>query len=452
MIYTLLLILGSVLFIVVSTTALRLHPFLALLLAALGFGLLSGMPGSAVIEAVTTGFGDTAASIGIVILAGAMIGAFLERSGGALSLAESVLRRTGEKHIPAAMGGIGYVVSLPVFCDTAFIILSSLNKALSRKAGVGVAAGAVALSLGLYATHTMVPPTPGPVAAAGILEADLGLVILWGIVISLFALAAGWLFAVRVAAKVELSAEASVESGVGDGPDGAASRPVRPPGPLSAVVPILLPIILILLNSIADLPSAPFGNGTLYALIAFVGHPAIALLVGVAYAITLAQPFSRRLLSAGGWVGEAVAASAPIIIITAAGGAFGRVLQSADIGDALQPLVQGIDFGILVPFVIAAILKTAQGSSTVAIITSASLMAPFMTALGLDSDIGRALTVVAIGAGSMVVSHANDSYFWVVTQFTGMDVKTGYKLQTVGTLVTGLAALAATAVACVLMV
>lgn len=136
MIYTLLLILGSVLFIVVSTTALRLHPFLALLLAALGFGLLSGMPGSAVIEAVTTGFGDTAASIGIVILAGAMIGAFLERSGGALSLAESVLRRTGEKHIPAAMGGIGYVVSLPVFCDTAFIILSSLNKALSDRKSV----------------------------------------------------------------------------------------------------------------------------------------------------------------------------------------------------------------------------------------------------------------------------------------------------------------------------
>lgn len=441
MIFTLLLITGAVVFIVAATTTLKMHPFLALMLAALGFGLLSGMSGAEVIDAIAAGFGGTVGSIGIVILFGAIIGVFLERSGGALRLAESILKRTGEKHIPAAMGGVGYIVSMPVFCDTAFIILSSLNRALSRKAGVGIAAGAIALSLGLYTTHTMVPPTPGPVAAAGILEADLGLVILWGMIVSLVALLAGWIFAVKVAAKVQVrdtpiaAAEVAAKSA-----ESAEAEHGSPPGVFAAIVPILLPIVLILIRSVAQLPGAPFGSGTLYTFLDFVGHPVIALLAGVAFAFTLPPRFSRQMLSAGGWVGEAVAAAAPIIIITAAGGAFGRVLQGAEIGTVLQPYVETLQMGVAIPFLAAAILKTAQGSSTVAIITSASLMAPFMAALGLDTDVGRALTVVAIGAGSMVVSHANDSYFWVVTQFSGMDVKTGYKLQTLGTLVAGTAA------------
>jgi GntP family gluconate:H+ symporter len=441
MTYILLMIAGAVLFIVVSTTTLRMHPFLALILAALGFGLLSGMPAQAVIDAIAAGFGGTVGSIGLVILFGAVIGVFLERSGGALRLAERILKRTGEKHIPAAMGSVGYVVSMPVFCDTAFIILSSLNKALSKKAGVGIAAGAIALSLGLYTTHTMVPPTPGPVAAAGILEADLGIVIVCGMVASFVALIAGWTFAVTVAARVEIpAAPATAAEAAAIEAETASIGQGEPPGIFSSVMPILLPIVLILLRSVAELPGAPFGNDMLYRCLSFVGHPVIALLAGVAFAFTLPNRFSREMLSPAGWVGEAVAAAAPIIIVTAAGGAFGKVLQNAEIGAILESWVETIGLGVFVPFLIAALLKTAQGSSTVAIITTSGLMAPFMTALGLDSETGRALTVVAIGAGSMVVSHANDSYFWVVTQFSGMDVRTGYKLQTMGTLAVGAAA------------
>jgi GntP family gluconate:H+ symporter len=438
MAYTLFLIAASVLFIVLATATLKMHPFLALILAALGFGLASGLSGAEVIDAVTQGFGGTVGSIGIVIVAGAIIGVFLERSGGALRLAESILRRFGEKHIPAAMGGVGYVVSMPVFCDTGFIILSPLNKALSNKAGVGIAAGAIALSLGLYTTHTMVPPTPGPVAAAGILGADLGLVILWGLVAASVALLAGWLFAVKVAARMQLEDDAA--SPVARDTSVPVVEASDPPGVLASIVPIVLPIVLILLRSVAELPGAPFGDGTLFVIVDFVGHPVIALLVGVAFACTLPSRFGREMLSTRGWLGEAVADAAPIIVITAAGGAFGKVLQSADIGTLLEAHMETIGLGVLMPFLIAAILKTAQGSSTVAIITTASLMAPFLSALGLDGDTGRALAVVAIGAGSMVVSHANDSYFWVVTQFSGMDVRTGYRLQTVGTLVTGVAA------------
>ncbi len=441
MAYTLLLVAGSVVFIVLATTRLQLHPFLALILAALGFGLLSGMSGSAVIDAIAAGFGGTAGAVGIVILAGSIIGVFLERSGGALRLADSILKRTGDKHIPAAMGGVGFIVSMPVYCDTAFIILSSLNKALSKKAGVSVAAGAIALSLGLYATHTMVPPTPGPVAAAGILGADLGRVILWGLVASLVALFAGWLFAVRVAAKVDLDGDNRVSSDM-QIPPAEEQAPTSMPGVAAALMPIVVPIILILLRSVAQLPAAPFGDGTLFDVLSFVGHPVMALLVGVAFAMNLPKQFHRKMLSAGGWIGDAVVTAAPIIIITAAGGAFGKVLQSAQIGEALEPLVSSIGIGVILPFLIASVLKTAQGSSTVAIITTASLIAPFLSTMGLDSETGRALAVVAIGAGSMVVSHANDSFFWVVTQFTGMSVKTGYQLQTVGTLIEGTAAAA----------
>ena len=200
----LLILLGfSIVFIVLTTTRFKLHPFLALLLAAFGYGILSGRMSLADVAAsVNTGFGETIGAIGIVILAGSIIGTFLEKSGGAFTLAERTIGLVGQKNVPLAMGLIGYIVSIPVFCDSGFVILSPLAKAMSRRAGVPLAASAIALSLGLYATHTMVPPTPGPIAAAGILKADLGLVILWGLLVSLVALAAGWLFALVVTRRI----------------------------------------------------------------------------------------------------------------------------------------------------------------------------------------------------------------------------------------------------------
>jgi GntP family gluconate:H+ symporter len=164
------------------------------------------MPIDELLVSINAGFGDTIAYIGIVIVAGSIIGTFLQRSGAAAHLAASILRLAGPRRIPMTMGLVGYVVSMPVFCDAAYVLLSPINRALSFRAGVSAAGGAVALSLGLYATHTMVPPTPGPVAAAGILGADLGLVIVWGMVVSMIALGAGLLFAVRYAARFELAA------------------------------------------------------------------------------------------------------------------------------------------------------------------------------------------------------------------------------------------------------
>ncbi len=438
----LILLVLSIAFIVLATARLGMHPFLALLAAALGFGLLAGMPAGDVIAAVNAGFGGTIGSIGIVILAGSIIGTYLERSGGALALAERMLRISGERHVPAAMGAVGWLVSLPVFCDSGFVILSSLNRALAQRAGITLASGAIALSLGLYATHTMVPPTPGPVAAAGILDADLGRVILWGALVSLVALAAGWLFATHVAARTYIDPHHQAS---GTEPELATTEaPVSAPGAGHALLPILMPIALIVLRSIARLPEAPLGSreeSNLVAAIDFVGHPVVALLVGVAIAFTL----KRKNGNSGdgeGWVTDGIVAAGSIIAITGAGGAFGKVLQGSGIADVIGAGLADAQLGIALPFLIAAGIKTAQGSSTVSIITTAGLIAPLLEPLGLDGPNARALVVVAIGAGAMVVSHANDSYFWVVTQLSDMDLRTGVRLHTLGTLVEGTAAAA----------
>ena len=424
----------AIFFIVIATAKFKLHPFLALITAAFGYGFLAKMKPLEIVDAVNKGFGGTIGYIGIVIIAGTIIGVFLEKSGGAKSLAESTLNLTGEKNVPLAMAVVGWIVSLPVFCDSGFVILSPLNRALSRKAKITLATGAIALSLGLYATHTMVPPTPGPVAAAGILKADLGLVILWGIVVSLVALFGGWLFAVLIASRVYIDPNAEL---VADAAAKAPEEAKNPPSALKSVIPILLPIILILFQSIAKYPTKPFGEGVVASWIIFFGQPVVALLIGVIFAFALPEKFNREMLGEG-WVGHAILAAASIIIITGSGGAFGKVLQISGIADAVESMFgENSNLGVLLPFIIAAAIKTAQGSSTVAIITTAGILAPLLPTLGLDTDTARALVVVAIGAGSMVVSHANDSFFWVVTQFSGMDVKQGYKLQTLGTLVEG---------------
>lgn len=436
---TLIALLVAIVFIVVATTRLNVHAYLALFLAALGFGIAAGLAPLDVVAAANRGFGSTIGNIGSVVILGGIIGVFLERSGGALRIAEAVLKRVGDKNIPGAMAGVGYVVSIPVFCDTGFVILSALNRALSKRAGVTMASGAVALALGLYATHTLVPPTPGPVAAAGILGADLGLTILVGLCIAALATMSGWLFAVTVASRVYIDPDAGTPKA---DTSQTAPPPTRTPSVAQSAVPIVTPIILIVLGSIANLPAHPFGEGALQQALAFFGSPTIALLIGAAFSLSLPRGGNlSQFLAQDGWVGDAVKATALIIIITGAGGAFAGVLAETDIGLTLGSLIAkadaGAHFGVFIPFAIAAMVKTAQGSSTVSMIATAGIVAPLLPALGLDSDMGRAIATVAVGAGAMVISHANDSYFWVVTQFSGMTPKQGFALHSVGTLIQG---------------
>ena len=392
------------------------------------------MPLETVAAAIQTGFGNTLGGVGILIIAGTIIGVFLEKSGGAFALAERVLKLIGQKNVATAMSLIGWVVAIPVFSDSGFVILTPLNKALTKKAGLSLAGTAVALGLGLSAAHALVPPTPGPIAAAGILEADLGTVIGLAIPVSLFALFFGWLWATRVAARTYIDPAPEVDHQEANVIVQAA------PGALHTLSPIVLPLVLIILRSVANLPSAPLGEGITAQAILFIGDPMIALLLGVIVSFTLPKTFSKSLLGNSGWVGQGLLDAAIIIMITGAGGAFGMVLRESGIATVIGNALGDANLGIWLPFILAAGIKSAQGSSTVSLITTASIVAPLLPTLGLIDDSAKALVVLIIGAGSLVVSHANDSFFWIFTQMTGMEVNTGYRLHTVGTLILGVTA------------
>jgi len=431
----LLLLVIAIALIVWLSGKVRIHAFLVLLFAAFFVGIFSGMGLPQTVDAIAKGFGATLKSIGVVIACGTVIGYILEKTGGAISMAEAVLRVVGRKRVPLAMGIIGYIISIPVFCDSGFVILSPLNKALTKRAGISLAVTAIALSTGLYATHCLVPPTPGPIAAAANLGADLGQVIILGLIASIPATLAGLSYAIKVGGKIYI--EPKIEESYED----LMRKYGELPPARWAFAPLIVPIVLIVLKSVADFPTHPFGTGIVKDFFDFIGNPITALLIGVLLSFKLVRKLDETVYGPGGWIGEGLKNAAIIILITGAGGSFGYVLRATGIGDYIGSTLSSYHLGLLLPFLIAALLKTAQGSSTVAIITTSALLSPMLDALGLATPIGKALTVLAIGAGSMVVSHANDSYFWVVTQFSNMDVSQGYRLQTIGTLVEGLAAI-----------
>lgn len=386
-----------------------------------------------VIATINEGFGGTIGSVGIIIIAGLIIGTFLEKSGGAKTLAQVIIKIIGPKRLHWAMGLIGYVVSIPVFADSGFIILTPLNKALTKKAGISLGGTALALSMGLMCSHTMVPPTPGPIAAAAIIGADLGQVILLGFLTSFGALIITIFFAKYMGSRVFIDPQIN-ETAVTNNERDA-------PSVIKAFLPIVVPILLIILRSIADYPTAPFGESQFVDGIKFLGNPVVALLIGMLLSFLLPKKFDRSMLGTSGWVGDALKSAAVIILITGAGGAFGKMIQASDINSIIEANVLEINLGLFLPFILAAVIKTAQGSSTVAIITTASIVMPMLSSLGLDDMSSKALVVVAIGAGASFVSHANDSFFWVVTQMSGMKVKEGYQLHSLGTTILGCSAI-----------
>lgn len=427
-----LLLLLSVLLIILLTAKFNVHPFLALLGAALFFGLFSDMSLQMVIQSINDGFGGTLGKIGIVIVLGVIIGAFLEHSGGAFKLAEIILRIIGRKRVHAAMGIVGFIVSIPVFADSGFIILNPLNKSLSKRAKLSIVGTATALILGLMISHVLVPPTPGPIAAAGIIGADVGLVMLVGLIIGALALALAVIYCKKMGDRYYIDPNPDIDEAE------IQEKIKQAPSALKSFLPILVPILLIVGKSLLEFNLPEGQEGSLWVRIfLFIGEPVVALLIGMLISFLLPKKFDRKLLSTTGWVGKAMGDASNIILITGAGGIFGTILQNSGIASTLADSLSTANLGIWLPFLLCAAIKTAQGSSTVALITTASIIAPMLGSLGFDTAIDKALVVSAIGSGAMVVSHANDSGFWILTQFSGIDVKTGYRVYTLGTLVVG---------------
>ena len=448
------LVLGiSTIIIVVLRT--RLDAFVALLLAALVTGFVAGAPPIETIDSITKGFGNTLGSIGIVIGLGVGIGKILEVSGAADALARAFVKAMGKGREHWAMAGTGAIVSIPVFCDSGFVIMNPLARSIARRLNGRYVTLSLALGAGMTLTHHLVPPTPGPLAAAGILGADLGALILVGVVFALLLLPVVISYAAWMGPKLEseiteevrtaVYQRAAVTTTAGGGSvavlDDESSEPTahalgEPPAgekPQSvslglAALPLLFPLLLIVMNTVGTAidkssqgvlsPKDEYTPSGLVNILAFIGHPVVALTVGIILAVYVLLPRWTPRKQVHHWLAEAAASAGLIILITGAGGGLGQVLRDTGVGDELATAISGLSLpGVLVPFLIATLVRLAQGSGTVAMITAASVSAPLVVGLGLSP----LLAALACCAGSMCFSYFNDSYFWVVTRFTGLE-------------------------------
>ncbi|WP_435198260.1 GntP family permease [Janibacter sp. GS2] len=456
--------------IVVLVLRTRLDAFIALLIACLVTGVVAGQPLTGIVDSITEGFGATLGSIGIVIGLGVAIGKILEVSGAADALARAFLGAFGKGREEWAMGTVGSLVSIPVFCDSGYVIMNPLARSIARVKRGGYVALALALGCGMTLTHHLVPPTPGPLAATGILGADLGMVILTGLVFTIILLPVVVVYARWVGPTLEdrvipevreavygrlapvgaggssgdLGTDTPHDEGGRDGhvPDELADRQTvsptthlgEPPagakphrvGAFVGSLPLVLPLLLIVLNTVTaaidrnqqGALSGEYEASSWTTPFAFLGNPVVALVIGAILAVYLLLPRWTPRSKVQGWLAEAAASAGLILLITGAGGAFGQVLRDSGVGDALAEAIAATALpAFLVPFVIATVVRVAQGSGTVAMITAASVTAPLVGSLGIHPVVA----VLACTSGSMVFSYFNDSYFWVVTRFTGIE-------------------------------
>jgi GntP family gluconate:H+ symporter len=423
---TALLVALSIAAIIYLTSKVKLKAFIALFIVAI-FLAFTTLPAAKVVSTIKEGFGSTMASIGFLIIFGAIIGITLDKTRATLSMANWILSRTGQNRSPVALGITGFITGLPIFCDSGFIILSGLARSFSIKSGVAMPLMATILATSLYSVHCLIPPHPGATAAASMIGTDLSKLIVAGILFAIpGAIAAFFWSRFMVKGKNYQPAKAKM--------DEVLKEEADLPGVFVSFLPIVVPLLLITLKSVAGMLDKG-GEGIIFRLLYFPGDPVFALFIGVLLSLMLMK--KKNIDSFNSLFSEAIEKAGPILIVTAAGGMFGMVIKATGIGEEMGKVFAGMGIGLLVPFLIAVVLKTAQGSSTVAIITAASFVAPMLTGLGLDSETGKLLALLSMGAGSMIVSHANDSYFWVISNFSEIEVDTTLRVYSSSTIVMG---------------
>ncbi len=435
---SLIVMLVALVILVLSIIKFKVHPVFALIYVAIGSAIGFGIPLKDVLTTVTGGFGGTIGNIGIVIILGCTMGVILEQTSGALVLANTILKIVGKKRSSLAMAISGYLVSIPVFSDSAIVILSPVARALSARGGVPLFGLLGALNAGILATHTMVPPTPGPLAAAGTLGADIGMVIALGLISAFTYTTAATLYCNSNWAKKKyphVSQMNNVQSVIGD--DFTIQTDKKLPSAALTFAVILVPVILICLNSFASM-ALPKGSAILPYL-GFIGHPIPALSVGVILALFLdTSIFSKEQVYS--WFDRAVESSGFIILATGAAGAFGAVLKASGVGTYLGNLIASTPLpAVFVPFLVALLLSVSNGSATVSLLTGSAIILPLLPSLGIHPVIGT----LAIAAGSSFFYHANASHFWVVVKTNDLSMNEGYSLVSVGSAIGSVAAILA---------
>jgi gluconate:H+ symporter, GntP family len=409
--------------IILLTVKFRVHPFFALLIACFVTGLGVEIPPADILVFIKNGFGDVMSKLAIIIVLGTTIGVLLEKNGSTKVMANFILELAGPKRASLALSFTGFIVGLPIFCDSGYIVLNGINKSITRKAGMSVAQMSISLASGLYAVHCLLPPHPGATTAAITLNVDLGILIGYGILIAIPAMLIGHWWAVYAGRRSSYEPASIPEE-----EDDNSTKP----SVLASFLPVVIPIVLMAIKSIIGLTN--MNDGLAKDLLMLAGDPAVALAIGVLLA--LAGINNRKELSHH--LSAAVEKAGSILVIIGAGGAFGAVLAATHIGDHFGNTFNLGTIGIWFPFLLTCIIKTAQGSSTVAIITASSIVLPILPALGLDSSNGHLLAVLSMGAGSMMLSHTNDAYFWVVSKFSDISINTMLRVHTVASLLMGM--------------
>ncbi len=420
--------LAGIAVIILFTTKFRLPAFFALLIACFVTGLSIQLPLPELIGIAKTGFGHTMQSLGFIIVLGTLLGLLLEHTGCTKVMAAYILQKAGEKNASLALGITGFIVGLPVFCDSGFIVLSGLNKSMIKRTGISAIVMSVSLASGLYAVHCLLPPHPGAAAAASTIGVDFGKLILYGLIIAFPVMLVGHRWAKYMGKKMQHT---------GTDHEEIVKEPEAQPSAMQSFLPVVVPIVLIALRSFFinhPQASTPWMKNLLA-----LGDPVIALLIAILLAIATKKSWTKT--SFNHLLHESLEKAGTILLIIGAGGAFGAILASTNIGSyfSAMPLLKSI--GIFFPFLLTFILKTAQGSSTVAIITAASIVLPLLPALGMDSENGKLLCVLAMGAGSMMISHANDAYFWVIAKFANIDMRAMLRVYSTATIWMGLTAI-----------
>lgn len=415
------------LFLVIKT---KLQAFIALLVVSYIVGLLSGMSPEKVLQTVSDGMGGTVAEIAIIIGVGAMFGEILKVSGGAERLAMTLMDKFGEKRVNWALMLTGFIISIPVFLDVAFVILIPILYSLAQKTKKSLLFFAIPLLAGLAVTHSFVPPTPGPIAVASLLHANLGWVILFGLISGIpAAIIAGPIFGTYISKKIHVEVPKEMLKNMAEEARGKEYEKELPSFKMIASL-ILLPLFLILLNTFTS-ASLPEGS-SVRSILTFVGNPGVALTITALltfYFLGTRRGYTKAEIQE--IATKALEPAGIIILITGAGGVFGQVLVETGIGDIIANTMENLSIPVLVfAFLVAGAVRIAQGSATVAMVTAASLITPVIDTLGLEGPI-LALLVITVASGATIASHVNDSGFWLVNRFLGLSEKDTLKTWTV---------------------
>lgn len=410
----------------------KINPFLALLGTSILIGFGARLPLANIASGLSAGFGSTMTGVGIVIALGIILGQLLYETGGTEEIANLALRTIGVKRSPIALCITGVIVAIPVFFDAAFVILVSLAKQLSEKTGIPLARFVTALGVGLIIGHCVIIPTPGPMAVAGTVAAPMGAFVGYGIIISVIAAMVGGVFYSKLTVNKFFPEQCGkLKEHVNFDTTRANDRC---PGGL-AIFLILLPIVMILVGTIASTMLAE--ESALRPVCAFIGDKNVALFVGVIVAMVSLRKYYKR--SMDEMMAEAGAQAGMVLLITGAGGSFGNIINATGIGDYIVETMQNFNVPlILLAFILSQVLRAAQGSATVALVTTSAIVAPSIASMGASP----VLVGLAICFGSVGLSLPNDSGFWVVNRFSGFSFSQTMKAWTLGGFAAGLTGLA----------